>query len=261
MSDASSPDRDAALLGLAERLGHDFGDRFGSNSLLELALRHRSWCAEHGGVGSNERLEFLGDSVLGVVVTEYLYTTMPDAPEGVLARCRSEIVNWRSLAEVARDLEIGPVLRLGRGEIATGGAEKPSILADAVEAVVGAVFLDAGIDVARRVVLRAVDSHLQRVASGDLTDFKSRLQEVAAAEGLGVPGYTVTDVGPEHLKHFTAAVTLGTEVLGTGDGRSKKEAEQAAAQVAFRLIGGESSARSSEADVPPGTNGIGAPHG
>jgi len=125
MSDASSPDRDAALLGLAERLGHDFGDRFGSNSLLELALRHRSWCAEHGGVGSNERLEFLGDSVLGVVVTEYLYTTMPDAPEGVLARCRSEIVNWRSLAEVARDLEIGPVLRLGRGEIATEVPRSP----------------------------------------------------------------------------------------------------------------------------------------
>jgi ribonuclease-3 len=217
---------------LAARIGHRFADE----SLLQLALRHRSWCAENGGVESNERLEFLGDSVLGVVVTDRLFHAMPGVPEGVLARLRAELVNWRTLSAVARTVDLGPSILLGRGEQATGGADKSSILADALEAIFGAVYLDAGLDAARRVILHLLADTLEVVETGEFSDFKSRLQELAAVLGIGPPSYRVSESGPDHSKEFTAEVSLSDGTGGTGHGRSKKEAEQAAAEMAWRHL-------------------------
>lgn len=204
--------------------------RFVDPTLLELALRHRSWCAEHGGVESYERLEFLGDSVLGLVVTEKLYEALPDVDEGILARHRAELVNWRTLADVAREINLGPSIRLGRGESSTGGEGKASILADALEAVLGAVFLDGGIDVARSLILRLLETRLALVHSDMFSDHKSQLQELAAAQGRGVPVYEIAGEGPDHDRWYTAEVSVG-EMRGGGSGRSKKEAEQGAAAI------------------------------
>ncbi len=230
---------------LAARTGHDFADL----SLIELALRHRSWCAENGGVESNERLEFLGDSVLGLVVTDRLFHAMPDAPEGILARLRAELVNWRTLSTVARAIDLGPFILLGRGEQSTGGADKASILADALEAVFGAIYLDAGLEAAREVILHLLADTLALVETGEFSDFKSRLQELAAALTVGPPAYVVSETGPDHSKEFTAQVALQDGVVGSGTGRSKKEAEQAAAEMAWRRL----AAARLEGDTPSET--------
>jgi ribonuclease-3 len=233
-ADESASERTGALAHLADRLGHSFADP----DLLDLALRHRSWCAEHGGVESNERLEFLGDAVLGMVVTDRLFRSTPDAPEGVLARRRSELVNSRVLADLATSIGLGDAILVGRGEESTGGREKASILADAMEAVFGAIYLDAGLDEASAVVLGLLAPHIEHVSSGGPgTDYKSRLQEIAARRFDEVPSYHIAETGPDHDKWFDAVVTVGSAVRGEGGGRSKKQAEQAAAAEAYgRLV-------------------------
>ena len=206
-------------------------------TLVERALTHRSYAYEHGGLPTNERLEFLGDSVLGLVVTDSLYRTFPDLPEGQLAKLRAAVVNARTLAAIGHDLGIGPALRLGRGEESTGGREKPSILADTVEAIIGAVFIEHGIDVATRIVHQLVDAHVEVSATlGAALDWKTSLQELTASLALGVPIYVVTEDGPDHAKTFEASVALGDARYGHGIGRSKKSAEQAAAATAYEEL-------------------------
>lgn len=208
-----------------------------SEPLLTLALTHRSYAYENGGLPTNERLEFLGDSVLGIVVTETLYARYPDWSEGQLAKLRAAVVNAGALADVARTLDLGEYLYLGRGEETTGGRDKSSILADTMEAVFGAVFLDSGIDVARDVIHRLFDPLIDRAAElGAGLDWKTSLQEVAAAASLGLPEYRVSDVGPDHAKEFSAEAVVGGVVLGEGAGRSKKVAEQRAAAAAYERI-------------------------
>ncbi|WP_456973549.1 ribonuclease III [Geodermatophilus sp. SYSU D00815] len=211
--------------------------------LLALALTHRSYAYEHGGLPTNERLEFLGDSVLGLVVTDELYRSQPDLPEGQLAKLRASVVNMTSLARVARSLGdggIGPHLLLGRGEETTGGREKDSILADALEALIGAIHLGRGLDTAGAIVHRLFDPLLVQAATrGAGLDWKTSLQELGAARGLGPPSYLVEDDGPDHAKTFTAAVLLAGTVYGTGSGRTKKAAEQEAAEAAWRAISAE----------------------
>jgi len=210
------------------------------DGLLALALTHRSWAYEHGGAPTNERLEFLGDSVLGLVVTDELYRSQPDLPEGQLAKLRASVVNMASLARVARRLGddgIGPHLLLGRGEETTGGREKESILADALEALIGAVHLGLGLDTAGALVHRLFDPLLAESATrGAGLDWKTSLQELGAARGLGAPTYQTEDDGPDHAKTFTAAVFLSGTVHGTGTGRTKKAAEQEAAEAAWRAL-------------------------
>lgn len=207
------------------------------SALLVRALTHRSYAYENGGLPTNERLEFLGDSVLGLVVTDTLYTTHPDLPEGQLAKLRAAVVNSRALAEVGRGLELGSFIRLGRGEEGTGGRDKASILADTLEAVIGAVYLDQGLDAASELVHRLFDPLIEKSSNlGAYLDWKTSLQELTAAEGLGVPEYLVTETGPDHEKTFTAAARVGGVSYGTGTGRSKKEAEQQAAESAWRGI-------------------------
>ena len=242
MSSVGSVDsnRLAALSELADRLDH----RFHSALALDLALRHRSWCSEHGGIASNERLEFLGDAVLQMVMTDHLYLDDPDAPEGLLAQRRAALVNTRVLANAARSIELGPMVRLGRGEAATGGADKDSILADATEAIIGSVYLDAGMDAAAHVVRRLLTIPLAALAAGaDPGDPKSRLQETAARALDLVPRYALSDDGPDHAKEFTAEVFLGSDRYGHGRGRTKKDAEQAAAAQALAALADSSQHR------------------
>jgi ribonuclease-3 len=211
--------------------------------LLALALTHRSYAYENGGLPTNERLEFLGDSVLGLVVTDELYRSQPDLPEGQLAKLRASVVNMTSLARVARGLGdggIGPHLLLGRGEETTGGREKDSILADALEALLGAIHLGRGLDVAAEIVHRLFDPLLVQAATrGAGLDWKTSLQELAAGRGLGPPSYAVQDDGPDHAKTFTAAVLLAGTVYGKGAGRTKKAAEQEAAEAAWQALSAE----------------------
>ncbi len=218
---------------LCRHLGYGFTDA----SLLELALRHRSWCSENGSVESNERLEFLGDAILGLVVTDHLFRAAPDMSEGVLARHRSELVSAAALAGVARSVSLGDALSLGKGEESTGGRDKTSILADGMEAVIGAVYLDGGIGAATTLVLHLLDERIDDVLRGGLeSDHKSRLQEYAARRFGHLPRYDLSEDGPEHEKHFSARVELGGSVWGEGDGRTKKEAEQAAARRAVQRL-------------------------
>jgi ribonuclease III len=206
--------------------------------LLERALTHRSFAYENGGLPTNERLEFLGDSVLGLVVTDTLYRNHPDLPEGQLAKLRAAVVNMKALAGVARSLlDLGAHIRLGRGEEGTGGREKASILADTLEAVIGAVYLDKGLEEASALVHRLFDGLIEHSASlGAGLDWKTSLQELTADEGLGVPEYLVTESGPDHQKTFCACVRVGGRTYGEGRGRSKKEAEQKAAEAAWTEI-------------------------
>lgn len=205
--------------------------------LAVLALTHRSFAYEHGGLPTNERLEFLGDSVLGIVITDALYRGHPDLPEGRLAKLRASIVNMHALAGVGRRIGLGDMLRLGRGEELTGGRDKASIVADAVEAVLGAVYLQHGLEVARSVV-QALFADLLADAPklGAGLDWKTSLQELSAARSLGVPEYRVTEEGPDHAKMFEAVVFVAGQARGTGAGRTKKEAEQQAASAAFAAI-------------------------
>ncbi len=202
--------------------------------LLERALTHRSYAYEHGGLPTNERLEFLGDSVLGVVVTETLYTTHPDLSEGRLAKLRAAVVNARALADVAREIDLGKHIKLGRGEESTGGRNKASILSDTVEAVIGAIHMSGGIEASATVVHRLFDDMMVAVAlMGAGLDWKTSLQELSATLGLGVPEYLIEDDGPDHMKTFAARVRVGEQRYGHGAGRSKKEAEQGAAETAY----------------------------
>jgi ribonuclease-3 len=204
---------------------------------LRLALCHRSYCAEFPGQESNERLEFLGDAVLGIVVTEHLYRRCPELPEGDLARIRSAVVSTEALAPVSAELGLGAALLLGRGEDASGGRAKPSILADALEAVIGAVFLSAGIEGAGAFVLGLLGDELDEISGRDeLGDAKNRLQEMCSRLGVGPPRYALTEQGPEHAKRFEAEVRAGA-VVGRGRGNSKKQAERAAAEEAIGALG------------------------
>lgn len=215
----------ADLEALAERIGYHFDDE----ELLRRALAHRSWCAETPGATSNERLEFLGDAVLGWAVADIVYHRYPVA-EGQLTDLRKSVVNAVALAEVAEGIGLGAYILLGRGEAAAGGADKPSILSDVFEAVLGAVYLDGGRDAAYALVERFVVPRMPDTAD-ELGQFdqKTHLQELAARAGHGAPVYEVTAKGPDHAKSFHARVVIDGEVLGEGDGRSKKAAEQAAA--------------------------------
>ncbi|MFE6646307.1 ribonuclease III [Nocardioides sp. NPDC057772] len=216
--------------------------------MLERSLTHRSYAYENGGLPTNERLEFLGDSVLGVVVTETLYRTHPDLPEGKLAKLRAAVVNARALAEVGQAIGLGQHIKLGRGEEATGGREKASIVSDTVEAVIGAVHLSGGIEVSTVLVHRLFDPLIEKASDlGAGLDWKTSLQELAAERALGVPEYVITDEGPDHMKTFTAKVRVGDQLYGNGVGRSKKEAEQAAAETAYGEIQASTSTSSSSA--------------
>ncbi len=207
---------------------------------MQHALAHRSWCGEQeGGAPSNERLEFLGDAVLGLIVAGYTYDHFPDFAEGKLAKVRSAVVNARVLAEVAGRLGVGEVLLLGRGEEGSGGRSKASILADAFEAVLGAVYLDAGWEAAQQLVLRELGEAIERAGQEpDDFDHKSRLQEKAVRDGDGTPRYVVVGSGPDHDRAYVAEVFLGGTLWGTGVGRSKKDAEQQAARAAWEEITG-----------------------
>ena len=208
--------------------------------LLERALTHRSFAYENGGLPTNERLEFLGDSVLGVVVTDTLYRAHPDLSEGRLAKLRAAVVNARALAEVARTIGLGQHIKLGRGEEATGGRAKSSILSDTVEALIGAVYLSGGFEAASDVVHLLFDPLMETAAGlGAGLDWKTSLQELSAEHALGVPDYVIEETGPDHEKTFTAEVQVGSHRYGHGTGRSKKEAEQQAAETAYRAIAAE----------------------
>ena len=207
-------------------------------AVLAAALAHRSWCSENPGHESNERLEFLGDAVLGLAVTTQIYASYPDLDEGQLTDIRKAVVNAMTLAEVAQDLELGPCLLLGKGEEQSGGREKPSILADALEAVIGAVYLDGGLDSASALVQKLLGErvHHAQQAGGGGHDHKSRLQELAAQLSVGVPTYEAQGSGPDHARTFLVTVRLGDTVLGEGTGRSKKQAEQLAARAALAAL-------------------------
>jgi ribonuclease-3 len=221
-----------------------------SPGLLERALTHRSYAYEKGGLPTNERLEFLGDSVLGLIVTDTLFRTYPDLPEGQLAKLRAAVVNMRALADVARGLRLGDYVRLGRGEEGTGGRDKSSILADTLEAIIGAVYVERGLAAASVLVHRLFDPVIARSARlGAGLDWKTSLQELTASGVLGVPEYHVEESGPDHQKSFRASVTVGGRTYGSGEGRSKKEAEQQAAEAAWLAI---SSAGTADADPGPG---------
>ena len=208
--------------------------------LLRAALTHRSFAYENGGPPHNERLEFLGDSVLSIVITDSLYRQFPDLAEGRLAKMRASVVNMRALAGVARGIGprgLGAYVLLGRGEEATGGRDKPSILADALEAILGAVYLGAGIEEAFRVVHFLFDPILAAAAhQGAALDWKTSLQELTALLGLGVPDYRIESEGPDHLRRFTARAVVSGEAFDACDGMSKKEAEQAAAATAWTKL-------------------------
>jgi ribonuclease III len=208
-----------------------------SPELMERALTHRSYAYEHGGLPTNERLEFLGDAVLGLVVTDALFRRHPELPEGQLAKLRAAVVNMRALAEVGRELGLGMFIRLGRGEESTGGRDKSSILADTLEAIIGAVYLESGLDVANELVHRLFDPLIEKSAQlGAGLDWKTSLQELTAATSLGVPEYIVFESGPDHAKSFRAMVRVSGADYGEGTGRSKKEAEQQAAENAWTAI-------------------------
>jgi ribonuclease-3 len=228
-----SADDGTGLAELADRLGHRFADM----TLLRRAMAHRSWCAETPGEESNERLEFLGDAVLGWLVTDVAYRRYADLAEGKLTDLRKSVVNASALAEVARSVGIGPHLLLGRGERAAGGADKDSILCDAFEAALGAVYLDGGADAAMRLVERWITPRLEvTVGQLDRLDRKTQLQELAVRLLQGVPEYDVRSEGPDHAKRFFATVSIAGTPYGGGTGTSKKSAEQAAATMAIDAL-------------------------
>ncbi len=233
---SESSAREAVISNYPE-LRSALGDPILDPELLERALTHRSFAYENGGLPTNERLEFLGDSVLGVVVTEALYLMHPDLSEGRLAKLRAAVVNARALAGVAITIGLGGHVKLGRGEETTGGRTKSSILSDTVEAVIGAVHLSGGIETSSVVVHRLFDPLIEEAsAMGAGLDWKTSLQELSAEHGLGVPEYVITDEGPDHLKTFHAQVRVADTLYGNGTGRSKKEAEQASAETAYGEI-------------------------
>lgn len=220
---------------LLDALGIDLPDE-----LLTLALTHRSYAYEHGGLPTNERLELLGDAVLGLVIVEELFRRHPENSEGDLAKLRNSIVNSQALAGVARDLTddgLGEYLLLGRGEINTGGHAKASILADTLESLIGAIYLQHGLTGARSVILHLFADLLETAPTlGAALEWKSSLQELTSARGLGVPRYEVSAEGPDHDRRFTAVVYVGGEPCGKGQGKSKKAAETDAAAQAWTAL-------------------------
>ena len=243
---ASRPAADrVARTELLRALGHEPVD----HDLFAQAFNHRSWCAEHAEDESNERLEFLGDSVLGFLVADLVYRSEPDLDEGALTDVRKAVVNSVCLAEVAIEHRLGDHVRLGKGEEQSGGREKPSILADTVEAVLGAVYLDGGVDAARAMVVRLLGDRIDAAVAGGGRnhDHKSRLQEELAAVTDAALVYDFEATGPDHARHFTVTVSADGRPLGVGVGRSKKQAEQQAARAALEQLG------------PDGAGGPGAP--
>ena len=193
--------------------------------------------AESPGAASNERLEFLGDAVLGLVVTDHIFRTYPDLPEGELAKVRAAVVSAVTLASLADELGLGEAIRLGKGEQASGGREKPSILADGTEAIIGAVYLDGGYDAARDLILTRLGERIEEAAAGPGGhDYKTRLQELVVRTLEAMPEYVVVDSGPDHAKRFFASVRIGPRTYGGGEGRSKKQAEQAVARLAWEAL-------------------------
>ena len=206
-------------------------------NLLQLAFTHRSFAYENGGLPTNERLEFLGDSVLGLVITQELYMRFPDLDESKLSPIRSGVVNTRALAQIARALNVGEYLRIGKGEEATGGREKNSILADALEALVGAVYLQYGYQATSEIILNWFTTAIDEASTAGATlDAKTALQEIAAARNLSAPEYEISESGPDHNKSFTATAILSGEKFPMGAGKSKREAEQSAARSAFEIL-------------------------
>lgn len=223
--------QDAALERLAAALGHEFGDR----ELFRTALVHRSHASEWGRDDSYERLEFLGDAVLQLAVTDYLYATYPGLAEGEMAKVRAAVVNERTLATIARLIGVTDAVMLGRGEELTGGRDKDSILSDVVESLLGALYLEAGYETTREIIVERWGPLIDdRAADPGRRDYKTRLQESLARQGLR-PIYEVEESGPEHAKRFTARVLADGRVLGTGSGTSKKRAQQQAAEQAAAL--------------------------
>lgn len=205
--------------------------------LLVLALTHRSFAHEAGGIATNERLEFLGDSVLSIVATEYLYRTFPDKPEGDLAQTRAASVSQTALARIARELHLGDYILLGKGELGAGGRDKDSILADTLEAIFGAVYLAHGLEPVRDLVQRLLIPTLQEAAElGVHADYKTGVQELAAALGMNPPVYEVEGEGPDHARRYTAELLIEGRAWGQGRGTSKKRAEQAAAEEAYHAL-------------------------
>lgn len=206
-------------------------------SLLELAFTHRSFAYESASKETNERLEFLGDSVLGLIVTEELYKRYPDFDESRLSPLRSGVVNMRALADIARGLQLGQYIRLGKGEEVTNGRDKNSLLADALEALIGAIYMQFGFaqctEIVRKLITPTMDS---AVARGAGLDGKTALQELAASLDKGAPEYIVSEEGPDHDKNFTAVAMLSGQVMSEGTGKSKREAEQVAARAAYEAL-------------------------
>lgn len=217
---------------LLEKLGVELPD-----AMLKLALTHRSFANENGFLPNNERLEFLGDAVLGLSVAARLYEQYPDRAERDISTMRASIVSRYGLAALAREIDLGPHILLGRGELLTDGPNKDSILADTTEAVLGAIYLVHGFEVARQVVMRLCQHRIDAAnVSGRIQDWKTELQERAAAAKLSQPLYEATSEGPEHNQTFTAQVIINEKVLGEGTGHSKKQAEQAAACQALNYM-------------------------
>jgi ribonuclease III len=228
------------LRGRSSPLERALGIRFKSRAIREAALTHRSYAFEQSTGETNERLEFLGDAVLGLVVTDLAYRRFPDMPEGELAKLRAATVNMITLADVAREIGLGEEILLGKGEEQSGGRDKTSILADALEAVLGAVYLDRGLEVASQLIERVFWPRMEAYARGEGDrDHKTALQELAAQDVGTIPQYRVVETGPDHAKQFTATVLLAGEPYGTGQGRSKKEAEQKAAREAYERLARE----------------------
>lgn len=220
--------------------------------MLTQALAHRSWCAENPGQPSNERLEFLGDAVLGLVVTDHLFRAYPHLPEGELAKVRASLVSSAALAEVAAELDIGNALLLGKGEDGSGGREKPSILADAMEAIIGACYLEGGWRLAETLVMDLLGDRIGSAAAGPGgQDYKTRLQELCSQRFDQLPSYTISERGPDHAKEFDATVRVAGHLKGRGQGRSKKQAEQAAAKVAWAELLSAPSPPDASAEAEP----------
>lgn len=222
---------------LIARLGVDVNPQ-----LLELAFTHRSFAYENNLSANNERLEFLGDAVLGLVVTEELYTRYPDLDESKLSPLRSGIVNMRALADIARELNLGQYMRIGKGEEITGGRDKNSLLADSLEALFGAIYLNHGFTDTAIVILNLITPTIEVAKSqGAGLDGKTALQELAAARQISLPEYQISESGPDHDKSFVATAIVGGEAIATGSGKSKREAEQAAARTAFEILNARTS--------------------
>jgi ribonuclease-3 len=208
-----------------------------SDEVVNLALTHRSFAYELGGIPTNERLEFLGDSVIGLVITEELYKRFPEMDESGLSPLRSGVVSTRALSQVARSLGIGREVRIGRGEEVTGGREKNSILADSLEALIGAIYLEHGLDKAEHAIITLMQEAIEEAISrGATLDGKTSLQELVAARGEGSPEYEISESGPDHAKEFQATAIVAGERVSAGRGKSKREAEQEAARLAYQIL-------------------------